>query len=102
MIVLVTVDPERVTVEDAGNLRDLKVVVRQEVRSRLDDLLRQHRYGSFDGEHAWLDIEALRGAKPDVDHTWHTQFTAMIRYAAKQGWVSAEGGTVRAHCAESN
>ncbi|MCU1454120.1 MAG: hypothetical protein JWN46_2266 [Acidimicrobiales bacterium] len=57
-------------------------------------------FGRLDGTVAWLSIDALRsgagvgteGGPPAAE------FTAMIDYARGQGWVSADGLEVRAHC----
>lgn len=96
--VMVDAAPEQVTVIDVDDLQDLRVVASMAILPRLDALLRAHRYGSFDGEHAWLDIEALRAANPGANAAWQADFAAMIAYAESRGWVSAHTGAVRAHC----
>ena len=51
--------------------------------------------GRVDGEHAWLDIAALRAAGP-ADPGWVERFDAMIEYARSKGWTDG-AGAVRAH-----
>ncbi|MDQ0381390.1 hypothetical protein [Amycolatopsis thermophila] len=53
--------------------------------------------GEVAGEHAWLDVAWLRSAAGDRDQNWHDGFTRMLAYASDLGWVSADGGRVRAH-----
>ena len=51
-----------------------------------------------DGEHCWLNVEALRAAAdPGGEAGWRTGFEAMISYARSKGWASADGTAVRAH-----
>ncbi|MGW4591034.1 hypothetical protein [Amycolatopsis thermoflava] len=53
--------------------------------------------GEVAGDHVWLDVSWLRSAAGDRDQDWHDGFTRMLDQAARQGWVSADGGRVRAH-----
>ncbi len=53
--------------------------------------------GEVAGDHVWLDVSWLRSAAGDRDQDWHDGFTRMLDHAARQGWVSADGGRVRAH-----
>jgi hypothetical protein len=65
----------------------------------LDDALGGLGRVDPDGEHAWLDIQALRDAvdPADKDPEWDAQFDAMVNYAVAKGWVDPEGGSLRAH-----
>ncbi len=54
------------------------------------------------GEHAWLQIAALKAAAAatvptDEQAAWTTGFDGMIAYATSKGWTSADGHAVRAH-----
>lgn len=102
MILLVTSDPAAVTIEQTEDLKSLAVWASSGVVPGLDGILRAHGVGSFDGAHAWLDVDALRAAGPSADHAWHNNFDAMVRYAAKRGWMSADERTVRAHYDKPN
>lgn len=56
--------------------------------------------GRLDGEHAWLDVAALRRCAgvnigDDVRAGWEAGFDGMIAYASSKGWTN--GGAVRAH-----
>ena len=52
--------------------------------------------GRVEGAHAWLSIAALSALGPG-DAGWQTSFEAMIAYADRAGWVSADKAFVRAH-----
>lgn len=56
-------------------------------------------FGSLEGEHAWLSIQALRdGAHAQgVAVSWDEGFDAMLEFAAEHGWSSGDGRSVRAH-----
>ncbi len=57
-----------------------------------------------DAEHVRLDLARLRhlaetaGIGPGWTDRWHR----MIAYARAQGWISADGGSVRAHVEREN
>jgi hypothetical protein len=53
--------------------------------------------GEVIGGHVWLDIGWLRTAAGERDREWHDGFARMVQYAAAHGWLSADGGRVRAH-----
>jgi hypothetical protein len=90
----------RATVEEPGNLRQL----RAEFRGVSDDAaaaaLAAAGLGTVDGDHAWLDTSALRAAG-DGSAAWASGFDAMLAYAAGQGWASGDGARVRAHIVRS-
>ncbi|HEY3882172.1 MAG TPA: hypothetical protein VGM12_26585 [Trebonia sp.] len=53
--------------------------------------------GTWDGDHAWISTAFLeRNGRPDSNE-WQEGFAAMVRYAAKSGWTSADGKAIRAH-----
>jgi hypothetical protein len=55
--------------------------------------------GVIDGDHAWLDLAALRraGVAASATTDWNDRFSAMIEYATTKGWVDPERAAVRAH-----
>lgn len=85
MILLVTPDPDTVTIEESDNPASPAVTARPELSSRLNGVLCAHRSRSFDGEHAWLEIGLIRGVAPATDHSWHENFASMIPCAATGG-----------------
>lgn len=96
------------SVQDAGNLKQLHV----EFRGVSDDAgslaLTAAGLGSVDGDHAWLDVIALRAAGDNSVRReggdaadWGRQFDAMIAYAASKGWTDPSGAQVRAHLVRS-
>ena len=54
---------------------------------------------SADGDSVLLDVSVLHdraragASAPD----WESRWTAMIEYAARKGWLSADGSAVQAH-----
>lgn len=51
-----------------------------------------------DGRHVMVDVAAVRHlAAGRVHADWAGEFEAMVQFAARQGWVSPDGGHVRAH-----
>lgn len=53
-----------------------------------------------DDGYAWVEVAALRELAADLadDAKWNEEFDAMVSYAGSKGWVSDDGGSVRAHC----
>jgi hypothetical protein len=84
---------------DVGNLRQLHVEFRQVDDETGASALAGARLGHVAGDHAWLDIVALRqaGANSDDSQDWRDQFEAMLGYARRNDWVDAAGERVRAH-----
>jgi hypothetical protein len=56
-------------------------------------------FGSFDGDHAWLGVQALRTAAHNigVGADWDDRFDGMLAYAKSRGWLSSSGSALRAH-----
>lgn len=88
------------TVTEADVLTDLKVVTPL-IGADLDAAVRAAALGRADasGAHVLIDIDRLRALArttatlPD----WDERFDAMIAYARRKGWVTEDGGAVRAH-----
>ena len=54
--------------------------------------------GRIEGEHAFLDIGALRAlARVASSCTWDERFDRAMEYARQHGWTDVTGGYVRAH-----
>jgi hypothetical protein len=95
----VVVGRDRSEVADGANLRALSATIEPGASipasvGELDD----------GGAHLWLNITWLRdaattSAAPSDVAGFHRDFDGMIGFATKQGWVSADGGRVRAHLA---
>ncbi|MFL6144165.1 MAG: hypothetical protein ACJ72N_20155 [Labedaea sp.] len=87
----------RVSLDDAGNMREFSVVVvgggvpDGRVAGALAGL------GTIDGEHAWLDGAAVkRLAGAGVGESWPAEFDRMTEFARSKGWTDAHG-RLRAH-----
>ena len=95
----IVIGVEACEVADGGNLRALsaRVAAGATIPSAVgvpDD----------DGHHVWVDVAWLRDAAtvsvaPEDVASFQSDFAGMIAYAAKSGWVSADGTQVRAHIA---
>lgn len=95
----IVIGVEACEVADGGNLRALsaRVASGATIPSTVG-------VSDGDGHHVWVDIAWLRdaatvSAAPDDVASFHSDFAGMIAYAAKSGWVSADGTQVRAHIA---
>jgi hypothetical protein len=51
-----------------------------------------------DGQHIYVRVEVLRQlAAGRVGPSWEDEFSAMLAYARKKGWMNDSGDSVRAH-----
>jgi len=54
--------------------------------------------GRIEGEHAFLDINALRALVPiPRSCSWDERFGQAMAYARRKGWTDSTGSMVRAH-----
>ena len=96
----VAVSPAGVRVGDADDCTSLDLRTAAGSRSSLDEALRRSGLGAWDGgTEADLHVPGLRSraAAEDVSSDWAQRWEAMIAYARRKGWLSADGTTVRAH-----
>jgi hypothetical protein len=102
MFVLVSGDGGgvRATIEDAGNLKQLHVELRGVRDDAAAEALRVAGLGILEGDHAWLDADALKAAG-DGSSGWTVDFYAMLAYAKTRGWTSDDESRVRAHVIRS-
>jgi hypothetical protein len=98
MIVLVTggAGGATATIEDAQNLKQLRAELRGVDDAAAEEALRAAGLGTVDGEHVWLDADALRAAG-DGSSGWTVDFYAMLAYAKTRGWTNEDSSRVRAH-----
>jgi hypothetical protein len=85
------------SVVDVENLRELAVRAHGADIDGVSATLQANGLGAVEGDHAWLDVERLRLSGPVDQAHWSEGFDGMISYARKQGWLSADGSSVRAH-----
>ena len=64
------------------------------------EALRGAGLGTVDGDHAWLNAEALKAAG-DGSSGWTVDFYAMLAYAKTKGWASDDESQIRAHVIRS-
>jgi hypothetical protein len=86
----------RAAVHEPQDLSKLHVELRDVSDEAAGLALAAAGLGRLDGDHAWLDVSALRamgGGTPD----WGTRFDAMLGYARRQGWTDEMVSRVRAH-----
>lgn len=85
------------SVVDVENLRELAVRAHGVDIDGISAALQANGIGAVEGDHAWLDVERLRRSGPADLAQWTEGFDGMISYARKQGWLSVDGSSVRAH-----
>jgi hypothetical protein len=98
--VYVAVTVAGVSVGAADDCTSLDVRTARDLRSSLDEALRQAKLGQWDGgDEADLQVAELRrrAVAEDVSAGWARRWDDMIGYAGRHGWLSANGATVRAH-----
>jgi hypothetical protein len=89
---------DRVTVDEAENLKALSVELHGCSREQAAALLNDRDLGRIEGDHAWLHIDALRAiARPPRSCTWDERFQRSMAYAQSNGWTDPAGDFVRAH-----
>jgi hypothetical protein len=90
----------RASVEDAQNLRQLRVVFRGVSDAQAGEALQVAGLGTVEGGHAWLIADTLRAAG-DGSSSWTADFYGMLAYAKTRGWTNADSSQVRAHIVRS-
>jgi hypothetical protein len=90
----------RASVEDAMNLRQLRVEFHGVTDEQAGEALRVAGLGSVDEDSAWLIADALRAAG-DGSSGWTADFYGMLAYAKTRGWTNEDGSQVRAHIVRS-
>lgn len=89
---------DRVTVDEAENLKSLSVELQGCSPERASALLGDRELGRVEDGHAWLRIAALRTiARPPRSCTWDERFQRAMAYAQRSGWTDPAGDVVRAH-----
>jgi hypothetical protein len=97
-VIVVVDEGGRIQLQDAANLQALSVELRGSDRAAAAAALTG--LGRLDGEHAWLDIAALRARSPLThDPAWCDGFDGAMAYARSKGWIDETGTHVRAHLA---
>src|ERR1700681_1042605 len=94
------VDPATVVLAEASDCTRFHVAVRGSGDAgTLDGALRAGSGGTVDGDgEAVVDVAAVRRlAAGSVGATWDDDFAAMLDYARSKGWLSDDGGAIRAH-----
>jgi hypothetical protein len=97
MHIVVTIDPDNVTLEGADEFTAFDVVAPEAARPRLDEIL--STVGGVEGDHVWVARTAvadLAGASAD-EADWQAGFTAMVDYARSKDFLSEDDLAIRAH-----
>lgn len=92
-----SVKPALVSVEEAGNLRELSVRAPVGTSSELAGALADARAGVLKDDHVWLESGFLEQAALDANPAASEQFAALVAYAEQHGWTTPDRGRVRAH-----
>jgi hypothetical protein len=99
LFVLVSPGPQsraRAAVHEPQDLSALSVEIRDVSDDAAGQALAAAGLGRLDGDHAWLEVGALR-ASGGGTADWGTRFAAMLSYARSQGWTDEQASRVRAH-----
>jgi hypothetical protein len=84
---------------ESRELKSFKLVslhpatMQQRVQRALDRI-----HSRLDLEHAWISIAWIR-EQPEVagDLAWQHQFTGVLGFAERKGWIDTENKLIRAH-----
>ena len=92
----VSVSERGPALRDADDTSTFKVVATLSVD--VDQELRAAAWGLVAGEDALISVDAVRrAASGEVSDDWPDSFAAMLAYARRKGWLSDDGGAIRAH-----
>lgn len=96
---IVRVTDTKIVVEDRGDLTRLHVATRLDADAVNEVLVRLRAGCLTDDGSTLLDLAFLRvhAEAGGVGDDWGERWQAMIDYAARKGWLSADGRLVRAH-----
>jgi len=95
--IVVTTDPDAVTLDEPDEFTSFAVAAPAGAGADLD--ARLGPIGRYDGEHVWVDREALIGlaGSKASDTGWRDGLAAMVDYARNSGFLSDDGTAIRAH-----
>ncbi len=89
------VSPEGTSLEEPEDLKRFHVEIVAGVEDPAASLA---GWARLEGDHAWVDVEAVRWAAAGrVGARWDADFAGMVDYAKAKGWVSDDGTALRAH-----
>ena len=91
----IRIEPHGLSVIDPDDFAGFSVVTAL-TPAELHDRVRTLGLGRSDGDHVWLEPQAIRAAIGSPTQTWDSGFAAMTSFAAKHGWLDDEG-RIRAH-----
>jgi hypothetical protein len=95
VIVYLRVSAEGTSLEDPEDLKRFAVQVQPGV---LDPAAALAGWARVEGDHAWVDVGALRRAAAGrVGARWDADFAGMLDYAQAKGWLSEDGTAIQAH-----
>lgn len=97
MNIVLTGEPSGITLEHPDDFRAFAVTA---PRALADDLATHVQpVGRYDGEHVWVDRQALVGlAGPRAEEAaWQEGLAAMVDFARDKGFLSEDGTAIRAH-----
>lgn len=89
------VSGEGTSLEDPEDLKRFHIEMAAEVT---DPVAALTGWARLDGDHAWVDVEAVRRAAGGrVGARWDADFAGMLDYARAKGWLSEDGTAIQAH-----
>jgi hypothetical protein len=99
MVVEVDIERGMVTVTGPDDFTRFHMSVRGEQdAARLDAVLRATATGACDEpSDATVRVDAVRRMAGRTNSKWKADFTAMLDFAGSKGWLTDDGGAIRAH-----
>ena len=92
----IVIDGSDPRLDDPEDTSSFKLVAT--AATELAVLLGSSGWGTYDGSHAWIRIEALReAASGRVADGWDERFAGMVDFADKHGWLDASRTSIRCH-----
>lgn len=98
MRIIVTTDPDAVTLDEPDDFTSFAVVAPEGTpATAIDRILGP--VGRGDGEHVWVDRDGLADLAGERagNADWQAGLAAMIDYARSNGFLSDDGAAIRAH-----
>lgn len=94
----VRVSPGSVALDDPDDCSTFKVLLAEEARDALPDLLESASAGRLEDQDIMVSIDWIKSeCSGRIGMGWNYRFANMLVYAAGKGWLSQDGTHVRGH-----
>ncbi|MEW1810789.1 hypothetical protein AB0284_08770 [Pseudarthrobacter phenanthrenivorans] len=94
----VRVSPGSVALDDPDDCSTFKVLLAEEARDALPDLLESASAGMLQDQDVMVSVDWIKSeCSGRIGMGWNYRFANMLVYAAGKGWLSPDGTHVRGH-----